>query len=203
MPLMKCFKYLPIAALFSMTAFAATPNEEAASASQDVVMEKPSLFASQSRTVSAVVEAIDHETRVVTVRKPDGEAITFTASEEVRNLPQVQVGDVLVAEYVESLSIEVVADDGMGTDAARMAAMGRAEEGEMPGFAAMDSSVVVAKVVEINLEANTFKLAGPDGVVEEFVARNPDNLRRAEVGDLVVITTTEAVAITVERQPAE
>jgi hypothetical protein len=40
-------------------------------------------------------------------------------------------------------------------------------------------------------------------VVEEFVARNPDNLRRAEVGDLVVITTTEAVAVTVERKPAE
>lgn len=200
---MKYLKYLPIVALFSMTAFAATPNEEAASASEDVVMEKPSLFASQSRTVSAVVEAIDHETRVVTVRKPDGEEITFTASEEARNLPQVQVGDVLVAEYVESLSIQVVADDGMGTDAAKMAAVGRAEEGAMPGVAAMDSSVVVAKVVEINLDANTFKLAGPDGVVEEFVARNPDNLRRADVGDLVVITTTEAIAVTVERQPPE
>ena len=200
---MKYLKYLPIVALFSMTAFAATPNEEAASASEDVVMEKPSLFASQSRTVTAVVEAIDHETRVVTVRKPDGEEITFTASEEARNLPQVQVGDVLVAEYVESLSIQVVADDGMGTDAAKMAAVGRAEEGAMPGVAAMDSSVVVAKVVEINLDANTFKLAGPDGVVEEIVARNPDNLRRADVGDLVVITTTEAIAVTVERQPSE
>jgi len=96
-----------------------------------------------------------------------------------------------------------MADDGLGTDAAEVAAMGRAEEGAMPGFAAMGSTVVVAKVVEINLETNTFKLAGPDGVVEEFVARNPDNLRRAEVGDLVVITTTEAVAVTVERKPAE
>jgi hypothetical protein len=117
---------------------------------------------------------------VVTVRKPDGEELTFTASEEVRNLPQVQVGDVLVAEYVESVSIEVMADDGLGTDAAEAVAMGRAEEGAMPGFAAMDSQIVIAKVEEINLELNTFK-----------------------VGDLVVITTTEAVAITVERQPAE
>jgi hypothetical protein len=159
-------------------------------------MDKPSFSASQSMTVSAVVTAIDHDTRVVTVRKPDGEELTFTASEEVRNLPQVQVGDVLVAEYVESVSIEVMADDGLGTDAAEAVAMGRAEEGAMPGFAAMDSQIVIAKVEEINLELNTFK-------VEEFVARNPDNLRRAEVGDLVVITTTEAVAITVERQPAE
>ena len=52
---MKYFKYLPIAAFFATAAFASTPNEEAASASADVVMEKPSLFASQSSTVSAVV----------------------------------------------------------------------------------------------------------------------------------------------------
>jgi Cu/Ag efflux protein CusF len=200
---MKYLKYLPIAALFSAVAFAATADEKAASASAESVMDKPSFSASQSMTVSAVVTAIDHDTRVVTVRKPDGEELTFTASEEVRNLPQVQVGDVLVAEYVESVSIEVMADDGLGTDAAEAVAMGRAEEGAMPGFAAMDSQIVIAKVEEINLELNTFKLKGPDGVVEEFVARNPDNLRRAEVGDLVVITTTEAVAITVERQPAE
>ena len=200
---MKYLKYLPIAALFSAVAFAATADEKAASASAESVMDKPSFSASQSMTVSAVVTAIDHDTRVVTVRKPDGEELTFTASEEVRNLPQVQVGDVLVAEYVESVSIEVMADDGLGTDAAEAVAMGRAEEGAMPGFAAMDSQIVIAKVEEINLELNTFKWKGPDGVVEEFVARNPDNLRRAEVGDLVVITTTEAVAITVERQPAE
>ena len=200
---MKYLKYLPIAALFSAVAFASTTDEKAASASAEAVMDKPSFSASQSMTVSAVVTAIDHDTRVVTVRKPDGEELTFTASEEVRNLPQVQVGDVLVAEYVESVSIEVMADDGLGTDAAEAVAMGRAEEGAMPGFAAMDSQIVIAKVEEINLELNTFKLKGPDGVVEEFVARNPDNLRRAEVGDLVVITTTEAVAITVERQPAE
>jgi Cu/Ag efflux protein CusF len=154
---MKYLKYLPIAALFSAVAFAATADEKAASASAEAVMDKPSFSASQSMTVSAVVTAIDHDTRVVTVRKPDGEELTFTASEEVRNLPQVQVGDVLVAEYVESVSIEVMADDGLGTDAAEAVAMGRAEEGAMPGFAAMDSQIVIAKVEEINLELNTFK----------------------------------------------
>jgi hypothetical protein len=50
---------------------------------------------------------------------------------------------------------------------------------------------------------NTFKLKGPDGTVNEYVARNPDNLKRAAVGDLVVITVTAAVAVTVEEQPAD
>ena len=170
---------------------------------EEAVMERPSFSASQSMTVSAVVEAINHETRVVTVRKPDGEELTFTVSEEARNLDQVAVGDILLAEYVQSLSIQVFANDGMEPEAAAAAAVARTKKGDMPGFAAMESSVVTATVEEINIEANTFKLKGPDGAVNEYTARNPENLKRAQVGDLVVIAVTNTVAIVVEEQPAE
>lgn len=172
-------------------------------ADDGAMMEKPSFYASQTSSISAVVEAIDHETRVVTVRKPDGEAITFTASEEARNLGQVTVGDVLYAEYQQSFSIEVMANDGMDADAAALSAMARTEEGEMPGAMTVDAMVITATVEEINLEANTFKLKGPEGNINEYVARNPENLKRASVGDLVVITVTETVAITVEERAAE
>ena len=170
---------------------------------QEAEMERPSMSTSRSMTVSAVVEAIDHETRVVTVRKADGEEITFTASEEARNLGQVAVGDILRAEYVETLSIEVLANEGMEPEAVAGAALARAKEGEMPGMAAMEQAVITAVVEEINLENNTFKLREPDGSVNEYVARVPENLKRAKVGDLVVITVTNAVAIVVEEQPAE
>jgi hypothetical protein len=170
---------------------------------EEAELDRPSFAASQTMVVTAVVEAIDHETRVVTVRKPDDEAITFTASDEVRNLDQVSVGDVLVAEFIETFSIDVLANDGLEPEAANAAALARAKKGEMPGVAAMDSTVVISTVEEINIEANTFKLKGPDGVVTEYVARNPENLKRSKVGDLVVMTSTAAMAITVEKAPAE
>ena len=140
---------------------------------------------STSRTVavSAVVEAINHETREVTLRKADDTTITFTASEEARNLDQVDVGDVLHAEYVESLSIQVFANDGMEPEAAAAAAVARTEKGQMPGFAAMEQTVVTATIEEINLETNTFKLREADGSVNEYAARIPSNLERVEVGD--------------------
>jgi len=193
---MKKIKYISIVALLLTATVVLAANE-------DAMMDRPSFSASQSMTISAVVEAIDHETRVVTLRKADGEAVTFTASDEVRNLDQVEVGDVLVAEYIESVSIDVMANEGMQADAAEVSAMARTKEGEMPGFAAMDATVVTATVEEINLEMNTFKLKGPDGTVNEYVARNPKNLKRAAVGDLVVITVTETLAITVEKQTAD
>jgi len=193
---MRIIKYVSIVASFLVCTIA-WAGEEAS------MMDKPSFSASQSLVVSAVVEAIDQESRVVTLRKSNGEAITFTASDDVRNLAQVSVGDQLTAEYVETISIQVMAADGMEAQAAEVGAMARAEEGDMPGFAAMDAVVVTATVEEINLEANTFKLKGPDGVINEYTARNPENLKRSAVGDLVVMTVTEAVAIVVEEHTAE
>ncbi len=80
--------------------------------------------------------------------------------------------------------------------------MARTKEGEMPGVAAIDTQVATATVEEINIEANTFKLRGPDGSVQEYVARNPQNLKRAKVGDLVIFTVTTSVSIVVEQGPA-
>lgn len=187
--------------VFSTAAALALSAGASAQSSDDMMMEKPSFYASQTMTVSAVVEDIDQETRVVTVKTPDGESLTFTASDEVRNLPQVSVGDVLIAEYMETVSIEVMENDGMEPEAAEAVAMARAEEGQMPGFAAMDTRIATATVEDINIEANTFKLKGVDGSVQEYTARNPDNLKRASVGDLVVMTVSEAIAIEVAKQP--
>jgi len=193
---MKLTKFSTLVALLSVSTVALAQDDAAP-------MERPAMSASQSMTVSAVVEAIDLETRIVTVRKADGEELTFTASDEARNLDQVSVGDVLIAEYVESIDIQVFANDGMEPEAAAAAAMARTKEGDMPGFAAMEQVVITATVEDINIEANTFKLKGVDGTVNEYVARNPENLKRAKVGDLVIMTVTNAVAITVEAAATE
>jgi hypothetical protein len=165
--------------------------------------DKPSMFSSQTVTLTAMVEAINHETREVTLRGPEGNTVSFVASEEARNLDQVKVGDIVMAEYVQSMSIEVFANDGTEPGAGELTAAGRSEKGEMPAMAAIDALVVTATVEEINLEANTFKLKGPSGEIKEYTARDPENLKKAEVGDIVVITYTEAIALSVEKTTAE
>ena len=165
--------------------------------------DKPSMSTSQTVVVTAVVEAINHETREVSLRGPEGNTVSFVASEEARNLDQVSVGDVVMAEYVQTMSIEVVASDGSEPGAGELAAAGRSEVGEMPAMTAIDAVVVTAIVEEINIENNTFKLKGPSGEIQEYEARDPENLKKAEVGVIVVITYTEAIAISVEKTTAE
>ena len=116
------------------------------------VTDKPSLYSSQTMIVTAMVEAINHETREVTLRGPEGNSTSFVASEEARNLGQVGVGDTVMAEYVQSVSVEVFANDGSEPGAGELVVAGRSEKGEMPAMAAIDALVVTATVEEINIE---------------------------------------------------
>lgn len=166
--------------------------------------DKPSISATRSFNFAAEVTAIDHATREVTLAGADGQEVTFTVSDQVRNLPQVEAGDLVLAEVYEEVNITVHANpDGLEPGAGEVTAMDRAEEGALPGGVAVDTVMISAIVEDIDLEANTFKLRGPRGNIKQFTARDPDNLRRAAVGDIVLITITQAVGIMVERPAAE
>ncbi len=189
---MTFFKQLSLLTLVLLS-FAAQSNE-VATTNQD----KPAIAASVSMEVTAVVEAINHETREVSLKRTDGKIINFTAGDEARNLDQVNVGDIVNAEYIESVTIEVMAVDNPEAAELALAAGARSEEGEMPGMATIATQISVATVEAINIEANTFKLKTADGEVNEYTARNPENLKHSAVGDIVVTTVTQGLAISVE-----
>ena len=184
-------------ALLVLAGSSATANDEMPGAA------KPSFAASQTMTATARVETIDHETRAVTLLLESGELYTTEAGEDVRNFDQVDVGDTVYMHYTESVSIQVVADDGSDPEAFVSQDIARAAKGRMPGYAASESTVETAIVEAINLEDGTFKLREADGEIRQYKARNPNNLRLAEVGDKVVATVTTSVVITVDKTPLE
>ena len=175
----------------------------AVAGTEEGMVEKPSISTSQTTVVTAVVEAINHETRAVTLRGPEGEVHSFVVGEAAQNLDQVNVGDTVVAEYVQSMTIDVVDGDGSAPGAGALAIAERAEKGATPGMAAIDAVVVTATLEEINLEANTFKLKGPEGNIKEYQAVDPENLKKVKVGDIVVMTYTESVGLSVEKSTIE
>jgi len=201
---MRITNQLSLAAFTLLATVACASEQSTVAAAPEVaatseIVEKPSFSAKQTETVTAVVQSINYETREVTLVDNMGDTIDFIAGDEVRNLAQVSVGDILIAEHVESVSIEVLPGDGLRPEQAEMLAAVRAEEGQMPGVMAIDSVVIASVVKAINLDNNTVILEGADGNLEEYVAINPENLKRAEIGDVVVMTITESLAIAVEK----
>ena len=172
-------------------------RQAAAPAREPVKVER-----SQVVSTRATVEAIDHKTRMVTLRDADGRKFSFRAGEEVRNLPQVKKGDQVVAEYYEGIAAEVrpPTDEERANPSALVEAAGRAPLGDKPGAAAARSVRTVATITRID-RGDLVTLEGPGGESFTVKARDPKNVAAVRVGDTVVITYTEALAISVEAAP--
>jgi Cu/Ag efflux protein CusF len=148
-------------------------------------------------SATARVKAIDLKTRHVTLERPDGSVIKFVAGDEVRNLPQVKVGDEVTVTYYESLAY-AVKKPGTAVPGTTVAeGLGRAKLGEKPGGAAGRVTTLTATIAGIDKAAKTVTLQTADGETRTIKVRHPEKLDQVSVGDLVEITYTEALAISV------
>lgn len=178
-------------------------NPDASAAGDMMIEEKPFISTSVSAVETSTVTAINHQTREVTLLSEEGESTTFIAGDDVRNLAQVSTGDLVTVEYVKNLTVQVIDAPDAVPAVADVIAEVRAEEGEMPAAATIETMVEVSTIEAIDIEANTFRLKDENGMVTEYTARDPDNLTRSKVGDVVVATLTEAMAISVSKVTAE
>jgi Cu/Ag efflux protein CusF len=148
---------------------------------------------------TATVEAIDMASRLVTLKTADGRIAVIQAGPEVRNLPQVRVGDRVVVRYHEAIMAEVVAP-GTGTSGVT-ALSARAEPGERPAGMVANEVKTVVKVYEVDTVANVVEVTGPAGYNRRIKVKDPKAqafIRGLKPGDEVQVTFTEAFAISVE-----
>ena len=144
----------------------------------------------------ATVEAIDHKTRVVTVKGPEGNTSTFRVDDSVKNLDQVKVGDRITVDYYQSLAMEVVK---VGTaQSGQESVVDTAEPGEKPAIATAKKTTIVATIEAIDRAAPSITLKDSKGNVTKVKVRHPERLKLVKVGDTLKITYREAIAVAVE-----
>lgn len=160
--------------------------------------EPPSWKTSSLIEKTATVEAVDPSTRMVTLKGPEGNSVTFKASEEVRNLAQVKVGDQVKLAYYESIAVRVLKKGEAFPVSGESAAMSRAKPGEKPAGVVGSQTSVNATITAIDKKAKTATLKGEDGKSVTVNPLRPEKLNEVKVGDRLVITYTEAVAVKVE-----
>jgi hypothetical protein len=151
-----------------------------------------------AKTLTATVVAIDQAKRMVSLKGPKGNVVELKVGEEVRNLPQVSVGDLVQVRFYESVAAQL-AKPGTPLGATLQEAAGRAKPGEMPAGAAARQLTVVALIEKIDKKNQTVTLKGPEGGTTDVKVKRPQMLEQVKVGDEVVITYTEALAISVEK----
>jgi Cu/Ag efflux protein CusF len=161
--------------------------------------KKPSGEIANVQELTATVEKIDHSTRMVTLKGPDGNMVTFRASDEAKNLDQVNAGDFVNVKYYEAVAWQVMKPGSSPKGMSETSAVERAKKGEKPGGVAGRQVTIVADIEAIDKDGKHVTLKGPRGNSERVAVRNPKNLENVKVGDQVQITYTEGFAISVEK----
>jgi hypothetical protein len=159
----------------------------------------PTYSETHTEKATATVMAVDMATRVVTLKPETGEAFDFVAGDQVKNLAQIQAGDTVTVEYVESIFLEVRPSDGSQPDLAVTDAAGAAKPGEKPAGAIGRQVTASAVIVAIDTTTLRVTVKGPLGNLKVLQAKDPKKVAAVKVGDMVYVTYTEALGISVDK----
>jgi Cu/Ag efflux protein CusF len=183
--------------LTSCSSTSSTPTVEtttAASTQQGV----PGGVVVETHKMTATVTGIDAANRKVTLVTPGGEKTTVKCGPEVINFDQIRVGDQLKVKVTEELAIYMAAEGAPPSDgAATVVAL--APKGAKPGGIVANTVQITAKVTAIDLKHHKATLQFPDGTTRTVAVRKDVDLTKRQVGEEVVIRSTEALAISVEK----
>jgi hypothetical protein len=150
-------------------------------------------------TVHGKIVSVDKAKMMVTIQGADGKTFPIHVYNPY-NLAAAKPGGAFVARFYEIVTVRKKLPNEQIASASLQQGIISASPGQTPGGAAGSQLQIVATVSAINMVKNTVELTGPDGTVETVNVANPENLARVKVGEQLVITSTNVIAIALEKE---
>ena len=149
-------------------------------------------------TVRGTISAIDKDKSTVTLKGPKGGTLTLEVRDKTK-FDVIKVGDPVVAVYVEAIGFQArkagTTSPGTTVQESRVTS----KPGETPAGAIGREITVTGTITAIDKKAKTVTIKGPSGESETIKARDPKNLDAVKVGDLVDVTYTQALAVSLDK----
>lgn len=152
--------------------------------------------------VTAKVIEVDYEGRSLVLDAGDGDTMALEVSEAAVNFKNIQLGDRVSTEYLESVAL-FATEPGLGESTEIASAVALAAEGEMPAGVMADTLQVTAVVEAIDYEERSVTLRGPLRTVTMHVDESATRFENIKQGDEVHFVYSEAIAISVSRIEVE
>ena len=180
---------LLIGMLCSVTSFAQAPGRE------DVSII----------SVTEEVEAINYETREVVLRDASGQLKHIIVNDRVKRLNEVKVGDkVSVDIFVSNLyEVRSPTEAEKNEPFIELDHTVQADAEQLPGKATLKQFRSVCSIVALNSVNMTGTLQCPDHKFLAVSIKDPKNLEKLRIGYTVVLTHTEAMAISLKKDSDE
>jgi hypothetical protein len=152
-------------------------------------------------TVHGKVVSVNRAKKLVTLEGPGGKQITIHVYNPY-NLAAAKAGVPFVAKFYEIVTVrKLMAGESLPAASVAEGIIG-AVPGQTPGAAAGTRIQIVVTINAINTNKKTVEVKGPDGSLETVSVANSASLKHVKVGEKVVITSTNVVAIALEADSA-
>ncbi len=152
---------------------------------------------------TATVTAVDMENRLVTIQGQEGNLMVIQVTDQVKNLPQAKVGDKVNIVYYQSAVVDLVKTEGdveLGTEV--RGAKISAPAGNKPAGAIGTEVKRRVEIVFVDPYQKFITFRGPDIGLRKVTLKNRPDLQHyldeLKKGDVVEVTYTEALAISLE-----
>lgn len=157
--------------------------------------------------LTASVEAINRETRMLALRGQEGRLATVYAGPEVRNFDQIDIGDEVVVTFYAAIGAEVSKPEQATKGVQQEGAVLRAAEGARPAGAVAQMMTTTVVIDSVDKSMNTVSFKRQDGLMRVLAIEDPKAqafIHELKRGDMVTVTYMEAVAVSVRPvNPAE
>jgi len=152
-------------------------------------------------TLNASVEAIDYDKREMTLKGPLGNQVTFAVDNRVKRLKEIKVGDLVQADYYVSVAAEVrkPTPEEEKDPLVVLTATGKAPPGTSPAAGGLRMFKVVTTIEGLDRTTKTVTVKGPRGNYLTARVLDPERLTQVRIGDTIVVTYTEALAVSVKK----
>jgi hypothetical protein len=148
--------------------------------------------------LSAKIEAIDHDGRVVTLKDKDGNVDEVYAGPDVKRFDELKVGDTVTFRYYESVVYRIRKPGDPTPPAASEAPTLVPGKGRRPGGTASQQQTVTVTVKAIDPKTPSITVGTESGRTSTHKVEDRKNLEGVKVGDKIEVTYTEAVLISVK-----
>jgi len=161
-------------------------------------MAQTKTVASEMRTETATVEAIEAATRTVTLKKADGTFVQIVARPDIKRFEEVKVGDTVNVKYYENVVIRLKKPGEPDVMSGGKSTTG--SEQTLPGGTRARQVTITATITAIDPSTPSVTFTGPNGWKYTSKVQDPAALEKVKVGDRFDIVWTEATLVSVERK---
>jgi len=159
--------------------------------------DKPSGREQSLIEVRALVTGVDQQRRLLTLKGDDGGVVVLPVAEEFRDFDKLRVNDPVVVSYTEAIAWQVKPSDKGALGISARETLSNPKPGESPGGAIEHAITITATITAFDVARGTVTLTGPEGRSQTIKVKRPEDLEHVRAGDLVDITYSKAVALSV------